>query len=121
MFEIKDDPWNRDFAKAKDTFYADEMGLLCMVIHKLSKNKSDCGVLYEKMGQKELIAKYPIRNFEFRENYVIGYGDAYWYPAMPTQIVTFNETGNMIRGIVNGKTELHGQVTMRIKMFYFVG
>ena len=28
LFEIKDDPWNRDFKKAKDTFTVDEMGLL---------------------------------------------------------------------------------------------
>lgn len=44
-------------------------------------------------NKKELLETYPIRNFEYRDNYVIGYGDAYWYPGMPTQIVTFNETG----------------------------
>ena len=47
----------------------------------------------KKWDKTELIKKYPIRNFEFQENYVIGYGDSYWYPGMPTQIVTFNETG----------------------------
>lgn len=47
----------------------------------------------KKWDKYELLLKYPIRNFEFQENYVIGYGDSYWYPGMPTQIVTFNETG----------------------------
>ena len=46
----------------------------------------------KKWDKNELLKKYPIRNFEFRD-YVIGYGDSYWYPNMPSQIVTFNETG----------------------------
>ena len=41
----------------------------------------------KKWDKTELVQKYPIRNFEFQENYVIGYGDSYWYPGMPTQIV----------------------------------
>lgn len=45
-----------------------------------------------KWNKEELLKKYPIRNFNFKENYVIGFGDAYWYPNMPTQIVTFDET-----------------------------
>ena len=28
LFDIKDDPWNRNFAKIKNTFTIDEMGLL---------------------------------------------------------------------------------------------
>ena len=51
MFEIKDDPWNRDFAKAKETFTIDEMGLLVYGFTKVEKNKLDYGVVYEKMGQ----------------------------------------------------------------------
>ncbi len=47
----------------------------------------------KQWDKKELLLKYPIRNFEFRENYVIGFGDSYYYPNMPTQIVTFNEMG----------------------------
>lgn len=46
-----------------------------------------------KWDKDELLKKYPIRNFEYHQNYVIGHGDAYWYPNIPTQIVTFNETG----------------------------
>ena len=34
----------------------------------------------KKWDKTELLQKYPIRNFEFQENYVIGYGDSYWYP-----------------------------------------
>ena len=41
--------------------------------------------------KKELLNKYPIRNIEFISNYVLGYGDAYWYPGMPSKIVTYNE------------------------------
>ena len=42
-------------------------------------------------NKQELLDKYPIRNTDFQPNYVIGYGDAYWYPGMPSNIVTFNE------------------------------
>jgi len=41
--------------------------------------------------KKELLNKYPIRNSDFNCNYVIGYGDGYWYPGMKSKIVTFNE------------------------------
>jgi hypothetical protein len=47
----------------------------------------------QEWNKKKLLEKYPIRNDQFHQNYVIGYGDAYWYPGMPTQIVTFDETG----------------------------
>ena len=40
--------------------------------------------------KKELLNKYPIRNPEFISNYVLGYGDAYWYPGMPSKIVTYD-------------------------------
>lgn len=41
--------------------------------------------------KKELLNKYPIRNPEFISNYVLGYGDAYWYPGMTSKIVTYND------------------------------
>lgn len=49
--------------------------------------------IMQEWNKKKLLEKYPIRNDQFHQNYVIGYGDAYWYPGMPTQIVTFDETG----------------------------
>ena len=45
----------------------------------------------EEWNKNELLNKYPIKNSEYSSNYVIGYGDAYWYPGMPTQIVTLNK------------------------------
>ena len=39
LFDIKDDPWNRDFAKAKDTFTVDEMGLLVYGFTKVEKRE----------------------------------------------------------------------------------
>ena len=45
--------------------------------------------------KKELLNKYPIRNADFIANYVLGYGDAYWYPGMTTKIVTYNEEMNI--------------------------
>ena len=75
----------------------------------------------KKWDKRELIKKYPIRNFEFRENYVIGYGDAIGILVFQLKLSHSTKQENMILGIVNGKMELHGQVTMRIKMFYFVG
>ena len=44
--------------------------------------------------KKELLNKYPIRNADFISNYVLGYGDAYWYPGMPSKIVTYTEEAN---------------------------
>jgi hypothetical protein len=41
--------------------------------------------------KKKLLEKYPIRNVDFISNYVLGYGDAYWYPGMPSKIVTYTE------------------------------
>lgn len=49
--------------------------------------------IMQEWNKKKLLENYPIRNDQFHQNYVIGYGDAYWYPGMPTQIVTFDETG----------------------------
>ena len=40
--------------------------------------------------KKELLNKYPIRNADFISNYVLGYGNAYWYPGMPSKIVTYD-------------------------------
>ena len=51
LFDIQDDPWNRDFKKIKDTFTVEEMGLLVYGFTQVEKKKLDCGVLYEKMGQ----------------------------------------------------------------------
>ena len=79
LFDIQDDPWNRDFKKIKDTFTVEEMGLLVYGFTQVEKKKLDCGVCMKKWDKVELVQKYPIRNFEFQENYVIGYGDAYWY------------------------------------------
>jgi hypothetical protein len=45
----------------------------------------------DSWDKKELLSKYPIRNSDFISNYVLGYGDAYWYPGMPSKIVTYNE------------------------------
>ena len=39
LFDIKDDPWNRDFAKAKDTFTVDEMGLLVYGFTQVEKRE----------------------------------------------------------------------------------
>lgn len=42
--------------------------------------------------KKELLDKYPVRNtHDYSINYVLGYGDAYWYPGMKSKIVTLNE------------------------------
>ena len=41
--------------------------------------------------KKKLLNQYPIKNTEFISNYVLGYGDAYWYPGMPSKIVTYND------------------------------
>ena len=43
----------------------------------------------ELWDKKELLNRYPIRNRDFISNYVLGYGDAYWYPGMKSKIVTY--------------------------------
>ena len=45
----------------------------------------------EEWNKNKLLNKYPIKNSEYSPNYVIGYGDEYWYPGMKSQIVTFNK------------------------------
>ena len=39
LFDITDDPWNRDFTKAKKTFTVDEMGLLVYGFTKVEKKE----------------------------------------------------------------------------------
>ena len=39
LFQIKDDPWNRDFKTARDTFTVDEMGLLVYGFTKVEKKE----------------------------------------------------------------------------------
>jgi len=39
LFDIKDDPWNRDFTKAKKTFTVDEMGLLVYGFTKVEQKE----------------------------------------------------------------------------------
>ena len=48
--------------------------------------------IMDTWDKKELLNKYPVRNtHDYSINYVLGYGDAYWYPGMKSKIVTFNE------------------------------
>lgn len=39
LFEIKDDPWNRDFTETRKTFTVDEMGLLVYGYTKVEKRQ----------------------------------------------------------------------------------
>ena len=39
LFDIQDDPWNRDFKTARDTFTVDEMGLLVYGFTKVEKKE----------------------------------------------------------------------------------
>jgi hypothetical protein len=43
-------------------------------------------------NKEKLLLKYPVKNSsDFDVNYVLGYGNAYWYPGLPTHIATVNE------------------------------
>lgn len=39
LFDIQDDPWNRDFKKTKDTFTVEEMGLLVYGFTQVEKKE----------------------------------------------------------------------------------
>lgn len=40
-------------------------------------------------NKEKLLLKYPVRNSsDYDVNYVLGCGNAYWYPGLPTKIVT---------------------------------